>query len=250
MTVTKGRSPNYPRLPLVEALDRLKQVYAAIHTYPADKEAIIESLGYSGMSGRALTVLGTLRRYGLLRSEAKGQLRVSDEAVSILELPKGTPERLEALKEAAFTPGLFSELHNEFPDRLPNDSALKHYLIKKGFMPKAAAGIIPVYRANLELVEEETSGYNQPMPTAESSPDAISTRFRPTSQANVVEANKKFLPQWVYNFRLSRDTEATVTFIGGEVTQEAVDKLSELLEVQKDTFPTKAELEKEGEPEA
>jgi hypothetical protein len=41
---------------------------------------------------------------------------------------------------------------------------------------------------------------------------------------------------------ISRDTQARVIFTG-PVTQEAVEKLAALLDMQKDTFPTKAELE-------
>jgi len=43
-------------------------------------------------------------------------------------------------------------------------------------------------------------------------------------------------------FNISRNSEAHVIF-SGPVTQEAIDKLAKLLELQKDTFPTKEELE-------
>ena len=42
-------------------------------------------------------------------------------------------------------------------------------------------------------------------------------------------------------FNISRDSEAQVIF-RGPVTQEAIDKLAKMLELQKDTFPTTEEL--------
>lgn len=46
----------------------------------------------------------------------------------------------------------------------------------------------------------------------------------------------------VLAFKISRDSEARVIF-KGQVTQEAIEKLSALLDLSKDAYPTKAELE-------
>jgi hypothetical protein len=245
--MAKGRSPNYPSLTLAEAIERLRPVYEGIHTYPTPKEVFVENMGYSSLSGRALTYLGTFKRYGLLDSESGGNLRITPIAVSIIELPKGSPEKARALEQAAFTPALFSELHEEFPNDLPNDGLLRHHLIKKGFLPKAADEIIRVFKANLELVEDKSGAYNPPMssPTTETPTETRRREggIRVGSARNVVEENEKFLPQWEYRFNVSRGTVAKVIFVGGEATQEAIDKLINILEVQKDTFPTEADLQ-------
>ena len=244
--MTKGRSPNYPGIPLADAIKRIKTVYEGVHTYPQPRDVIFENLGYSGGSGRALTVLATLRRYGLLVPEGKGYLKVSDRAVSILELPEGSDERNDAIRAAAFEPELFLELHNDFPDKLPNDSSLKHYLIKKGFLPKAAEEIIHVYRANLELVEEQGAEYNATMPPQTTPLGRPVHLSRPemaqlmTGSKGVPKGDKELI------FNISRETEAQVSF-RGPVTQEAIEKLSALLELQKDTFPTQAEISKGDE---
>jgi hypothetical protein len=250
--MTKGRSPNYPSMPLADALERLKKVYEGLHTYAAPRAVILENLGYSGPSGRALTVLATLRRYGLLVPEGKGQVKVSDRAVAILVLPEHDPERNEAIRQAAFEPALFSELHNDFPGPLPSDSALKHYLIKKGFMPKAAEEIIHVYKANLELVEEQGSEYNAPMPTEISPQHSVAraelNRIFASKTASDLAALGVPIPRdgKELRFNISRGSEAQVIFTG-PVTQEAIDKLARLLELQKDTFPTEAELQQQPE---
>lgn len=244
--MAKGRSPNYPSMSLADAVKRLRPVYEGVHTYPTPRDVIFENLGYSGASGRALTVLGTLRRYGLLIPEGKGHLKVSDRAVSILELPEGATERNEAIRAAAFEPELFSEMDKDFPEKLPNDSSLKHYLIKKGFMPKAAEEIIHVYRANLELVEEQGGEYNQAMPPQTTPLGTPSHLSRPeiaqilTGSKGVPKGDKELI------FNISRETEAQVSF-RGPVTQEAIEKLAALLDLQKDTFPTNAELQPKPE---
>ena len=246
--MTKGRSPNYPRLTLAEAVEKLRPVYKGIHTYPTPKEVIAQNLGYAGLSGRPLTLIGTFRRYGLLKSEGGGKLKVTDVAVAILELPAGSSQWKAALMEAAYTPDLFSDLRTEFPGELPNDATLRHNLIKKGFLPRAAEEIIRVFRANLELVEEQSGEYNAAMPTEaqpqHSVPRAEINRMLASKTAADLHALGVRIPSGdkELRFNISRETEAEVTF-RGPVTQEAIEKLAALLELQKDTFPTKAELD-------
>jgi hypothetical protein len=247
----KGRSPNYPSLPLADAIEKVRLIYSGIHTHAAPKEVIAESLGYASLSGRPLSYMGTLRRYGLVKTAGTGNLQVTDTAIAILELPPGSPERKKAISEAAFTPSLFTELRSEFPEKLPNDSTLRHYLVKKGFMSKAADEIIHVVRANLELVEEESGGYNPPMPSNEpqhSLAAAERKRIFERAFASKTAADLAVLGVPIpddgkeLRFNISRDSEAQVIF-RGPVTQEAIDKLAKLLELQKDTFPTEAELQ-------
>lgn len=242
--MAKGRSPNYPSQTLAEVVERLRPAYNEIHTYVTPTEVFAENLGYTSLSGRALGLIATLKRYGLVDSEGKGQLRITALAVSIMELPEGSPERARALEQATFTPELFSELHEEFPDELPSDGLLRHHLVKKGFLPKAAEEIIRVFKANLDLVQESPEEYNPPMPTLDTSATSsghVGPKERVFGAPHIAETNRRFLPQWEYIFNVSRDTQARVIF-NSQVTQEAIDKLAKLLELQKDTFPTEAEL--------
>jgi hypothetical protein len=250
--MAKGRSPNYPSQTLAEAVERLRPVYNELHTYVTPTEVFAENLGYTSLSGRALGLIATLKRYGLIEGGGKGMLRISGLAVSIMELPEGSTERGEALEQAAFTPELFSELRSEFPNDLPSDGLLRHHLVKKGFLPKAAEEIIRVFKANLDLVQERPEEYNPPMssPTTETRAENVRREggIRAGLPRNVVEENDKFLPQWEYRFNVSRTTIARVIFVGGEATQEAIAKLISTLEVQKDTFPTEADLQASIEP--
>src|SRR5258708_574477 len=124
--MAKGRSPNYPSVTLREAIDRIRLVYNAEHTHKADKNVVATDLGYTGLNGKSLTLIGALKRYGLLEVDDDG-LKVSDEAVTILELPENDAERQSALSRAALAPPLFAELKETFGNSLPSDENLRHY---------------------------------------------------------------------------------------------------------------------------
>ena len=241
--MTTGRSPNYPSIPLREAIERIRPLYQAIHTRVADREIIAQNLGYKGLNGRSLTMIASLVSYGLLLKEGKGRLRVSDRTVSIMELSRGNPERADAVRESSFAPPVFAQLDEDFGDGAVRDEALKHYLVKKGFLPAAAEEIIRVYRDNLDLVQEEVRAYDAPLtpqPTPKSPSREDLTRALNSKTLAAVQMAAEPREQLV--LKISRDTEAQI-FFSGAVTQEAIDKLSELLLLQKDGFPTLAELQ-------
>jgi hypothetical protein len=265
--MTKGRSPNYPQVPLDEACGRARRVYQAEHTHVAPREVVARALGYNSMNGSALAALSTLRQYGLLAQTGAG-LKISDDAVSVLELPEGDAERTAALRRLAFTPSLFKELNEKFGDTLPSDVNLRHYLIKeKKFLPNAADQVIRVYRANLELVGSNNVSYNEAdqaksaqnggHAAEQASPERQAGKFPASlSSHRGFPDNYGFmatpavqhapLPQSVaplaegeteLKFNISQSSKARIVF-SGQVTQEAVEKLITLLETQKDTFPS------------
>ncbi|HYJ88082.1 MAG TPA: hypothetical protein VEW46_18590 [Pyrinomonadaceae bacterium] len=238
--MTKGRSPNYPQLTLEEALQRIRPLYEATHTYPTDKQVIAENLGYGGLHGKSLTLIGALRRYNLLEAEGEG-MRVSEDAVTLLELPKGDPQHVSALDRAAFAPRLFAQMHADFGTNLPNDVTLRHYLIKQGFLPKAADEVIRVYRANLELVLGENDAYNERM----SQPDPRSTATQFVSPPSIPSAERFGMPSVTSDegVRFHISSNQILASFSGTVTQEIIQKLIKHLEIYQDDFPTKAALE-------
>lgn len=188
--MAKTRSPNYPQISLAEALDKVKKIYKAEHLHSASDEVIAKTLGYTGLNGRSMGVISAIKKYGLLVPEGAGY-RVSDDVVNIVELSPEEPERINAVKKAAFAPQLFSELHETYGDHLPSDSNLRHFLIKKKFNPNTADEVIKLYRDTLGLVTDLTPEYDggdsdsedvleeKPMPPAAQ---------QPTQQANPPQA--------------------------------------------------------------
>ncbi len=155
-----GRSPNYPRITLDEALGKIKGVYDKQHNYAADKEVVSVNLGYGGINGGSQAMMGALGSYGLLIKEGKG-FKVSDEAVSILELPDDSSQRIDLIKSIAISPDVFAVLNDEYGEKIPPNELIRHFLIKKKFLPKAASEVIRIYRANLEFVNQLDFEYNK-----------------------------------------------------------------------------------------
>jgi hypothetical protein len=158
--MARGRSPNYPQLNIREAVDRAKRVYEKEHLHVAPKEVILADLGYKGPSGASLTVLASLRRYGLIEPVGDG-LRVTNDAVTLIELNATEATYRETLRRLAFAPELFNELLQEFSQTLPSEATLRHKLIQKGFLPEAADEAIRIYRENIEIVGFEAGEYSK-----------------------------------------------------------------------------------------
>lgn len=247
--MAKLRSPNYPSLTLEDALKRVKKVYDAEHTHPAAREVVAKALGYGTLNGTSLTVLGALTRYGLFDKAENSELKVSDDAVTALELDEGHPLRCEALKRLAFNPSLFAELRERFGDELPSDVNLKHYLIQqKAFLPKAAEDVIRVYRENLELVTDGEEVYhdagsskNKENPAVIEPKATVSPSNPSTGSTLTSSQGKKGIHEFSFPLSFQRDVKATVTIYGDKLKRRDLEfltkKIGDLLEGFEDEEP-------------
>ena len=154
----RTRSPNYPSLSLPDALEKVRLIYQSQHTHGAPREVVVKSMGYAGINGASATAISALSKYGLL--EGRGDdIRVSDRAMRFLN-PLNDQERSDAIREAAREPSLFQELTEKFPGPLPNEEVLRNYLVRNGFSPTAASGVILTYRETLAFAERETRDFS------------------------------------------------------------------------------------------
>jgi hypothetical protein len=248
----RNRSPNFPAISLAEAIPRITQIYEKEYNHPADSDTIAKALGYSGSNGASDGVISALKKYGLLENAGNREYKLSEGAIDIYLHPKGAPERVKAILEAAFTPPLFAELHDEYGSTVPSDNNLRVKLIKRGFTPKSVGDVIHSYRDTLELVTEEAPAYNAAVAGKkdDATPNAKPAGETPMQQPPAGTTAQQQPPigqpnetrkQTELAFKLSRGSEARVT-IYGDATQEAIAKLTALLELSQDTFPTQAEL--------
>ncbi|NHC36890.1 hypothetical protein [Scytonema millei] len=256
--MAKVRSPNYPGISLVEAVSKVQAVYDKEHRHPADKEVIAKSIGYGGINGASLTTISALLKYGLLESVGN-QLRVTEKAETILLLSKGQSDRVNALREAAFAPDLFSELRDSFGDKLPSDENLRFSLVKKGFNPKTVDGVIRAYRDTIEFVNaEEALASDASDDEQKSSEIPIQTEIpmqphversvssSPSTNAKPPGANgngkyasvEHSLFEETIVCRISQDCKARIHF-DGLVTYEGIKKLIAYLELSADDYPKK-----------
>ncbi len=246
-----ARSPNYPRLSLREAIGRIKEVYEEEHIHKVDREAVARDLGYKGESGASLGVISALRKYGLLQADGN-KVRVSDDAVTIILRQKGDSERAQAIQRAALAPKLFAELYELYGNNLPSDAALRHDLIKKRFLQKAADEVIRIYRDNLEFVSEEAAEYTTADELAEEqsvevevrpqqSVDGPSASRVPDGKASVpASAEQSYLREFLHVF--ARGREVRLYIDEGAVTQETINRIIAHLNLVKEDLPL------EGQP--
>ena len=64
--MTRMRSPNYPAIPLEQAIGLVDKIFRADRTNVIDMDVAAEHMGYSGVTGRTQKLLGSLSQYGLL----------------------------------------------------------------------------------------------------------------------------------------------------------------------------------------
>ena len=161
----RARSPRYPSIPLGEAVDLARRLFAGDGMNAVDREVAAGHIGYSGINGASAQALASLAQYGLTETSGKGQLRLTGLALDIIE-PNGDVERAKSLHQAAWTPKLFSDLRERFPNTTPSEANLRAHLIRQHFQTSALKSVIPAYLRTCEyLVEEGVSESHGHTPT-------------------------------------------------------------------------------------
>ena len=181
--MARVRSPNYPAISLREAIERVQLLFGKAHTQLISREQAVEAMGYDGLHGASLGAISALLKFGLLE-KVIDQVKISDRAMSIIA-PHDDEELKIALRDAAFDPPLFSEMHERFLGEIPNDDKLRTFLIRKSFSSSALDRVIRSYRETMELVTEEAGGYTAaepglPVVAMRVSPLGVSRPFSPT----------------------------------------------------------------------
>ena len=136
-------------------MQRVKSVYESDYRSSLTRALTAERLGYSGVNGKSLAVIAALGKVGLL--EGKGDdLRVSELAVRIIAHPPGSPERMQALAEAASRPELFQAIAQRFPGKGSSDGTIRAFLMTEGFIPPAAETALRAWRETQQMIAQES----------------------------------------------------------------------------------------------
>jgi hypothetical protein len=151
------RSPNYPTFGLSSAVSRVELMYKANGKASVHSEAAVKPLGYNSLNGRSLSVLGTLKQYGLIEYTGTKLLKPSQLALTILLSPQGSPQRRRALQDAARKPKVFADLFEYYGgDGIPGDDAMvSHLTLSTSFSQEAATRAIASFRETLDLLDRE-----------------------------------------------------------------------------------------------
>ena len=231
MAKTKHRSPNYPRLAFDSALEKTRAIYTQQHKHSASRDVIAQALGYTTFNGASKAVITALKHYGLLEPAGDG-LRVSADAIRVLELPQGDPEWTAALVRMVFAPSVFADLRSKYGEPLP--LSVRHALLRG---VRAARGRRDHSRLPREFRIPPDHGGDAGEPSAvgqveQKSEALVATDYDPSRGRPSPETS----PDRVLQFQIAEDTDARVHF-RGRPNRPAIKKLIALLELSADTFP-------------
>lgn len=157
----RHRSPAYPAIGLREAMVRLRRYYAEqkrslVHLNPA-----YESLGYKEGSSSGARVVAALISYGLMVDEGTGDTRkvkISDLGYRLSIIDEDDPSWRDWVRESAIKPKLYADLLARWPEALPNDSAIRNYLLLElNFNDEVVMGLIKDFRDTYEYAGLGTS---------------------------------------------------------------------------------------------
>jgi hypothetical protein len=162
---TRLRSPAYPTVGLREAVERAKKFYKTDRKAGAPPEIAVKHMGFATPHGLAMSVLSALKKFGLV-AESNGRIVPTQRTIEIVELPEDDPRRRKALREAAFSPAIYSELIEQHRDSgWPSDDVLEAELITyRNFNPNSVKGFVQDLRDTLDfagLSEENALDYQK-----------------------------------------------------------------------------------------
>jgi len=183
--MARMRSPNFPGLPLEEAIKFVKVIWDKNRRAPISREAGAKDLGYTGLTGRSLQVLGALNQYDLIENLTKGQMRVTATAEQVLI---GFPEDVKraAVTAAGRAPSLYREIYDRFEGHIPGENAVRSFLFQRGFtnegVEKALKTFIETNRY-VEIFGDSESHGNGPEGAPESAPDNSNQEQRKMASA-------------------------------------------------------------------
>lgn len=152
--IKKPRSPSYPGIGLEAAIQRTRDMFGYQRREPSSVDLILQRWGYKPKSGAGLVILAALKKFGLVEDEGSGDRRkaqLSPLALTILldETTDGT-QRAAAIRTAALNPAIHRELWDRYDGYLPDDGALRTYLLlERNFTDTAVKDFIPQFRQTL-----------------------------------------------------------------------------------------------------
>ena len=151
-SMSRMRSPSYPSVPLRQGIDLVAKVHRTCRTNVITRENAVREMGYSGLTGRSMKVLAALLQFGLLEKTGRGDVKVTQRAVDILH-GIDPADRNEAIREAAYSPQLFRDIHERFPEGIPSEGVIRSYLIQQDFMDAAIGPAINAFMETYRDVE-------------------------------------------------------------------------------------------------
>jgi hypothetical protein len=241
------RSPNYPAIKLEEALALAKKFYDFEKRNSANYEIALKHWGFKAGSGLGGVVLAALKAFGLIAYSGSGQdkkVQLTDLALRILlDTRQESPDRDEAIKQAALMPTLHSLLWNKYRTDLPSDENLRHELIfTLKFNERVVNDFIGEYKSTInyaKLSDSDTisphdgdKGEEPEMIVEEKENVGVLPKGTDTSPKTGGQNNRPIGA----SIPVTKDCQITI-MANGPVTKKGLDQLRSYLELIRDSFP-------------
>lgn len=154
----KDRSPNFPFISLENAIARARAFYDEERKGAAPVMRAAMHWKYSPNSSGLIQTVAALKSYGLMSDEGSGgerRLKLTELALRIvLDTRAESSERQEMMKRAALNPSISADVHGNWPDGLPSDDTLNHYLVlERAFAPANASRAVRILKENQQLAK-------------------------------------------------------------------------------------------------
>lgn len=147
----RKKSPRAPSMALDEALERVMKAYDRDRLHPAPTEVVAQHLGYkSANNGSALSAIASLRYFGLLERPSDGYLAISRD-VETYKFAPDEAHRQEILNGFLKKPPIYADLLEKFSSGLPSDGTLRFDLIRRGFSPQSADGVMSAFKRSVDF---------------------------------------------------------------------------------------------------
>ncbi|MGQ7830071.1 hypothetical protein [Altererythrobacter sp. Z27] len=192
---TRMRSPNFPGISLDRAVNAVEQIFNNNRQAVIMREDAAKDLGYSGLTGRSMKILGALNQYNLIENVQKGQLRVTDLAKDILH---GYPEdvRVAALHTAGNSPALFNSIYDRFDGDIPGENAVRSFLMQSGFTNQGVEKALDSFLATNRYLEIKSAAksYRSDAESEPESPPEIDKQESEPMQATMTRPSREETP--------------------------------------------------------
>ncbi|MFZ1388455.1 MAG: hypothetical protein WBP46_16500 [Thiolinea sp.] len=157
-----GRGISYPFVNLETAIEKAKIFYAQERKSAVPVVSAMKHFGYSEKSGSGRQMISALLQFGLIKDEgmkSNRHVKLTDRAFQILLDEPNSSARLNAIRDAARSPKIYSELLTKWGEELPSDHTISYYLQRdKDFNPKTLQSFINDFRSSIAFAKLNSLG--------------------------------------------------------------------------------------------
>ena len=248
----RTRSPNFPTSGLKKALELAMKLYGRYGKHNTAWDVAITYLGYTPKSSAGLQAMASLSYYGLMNiqgTKSSRKVNITDLAFSILmDDRENSFDRDSAIQRAALSTTMFNKNRMQYPHDLPADESLRHELVMTHkFNPASVPDFIKQFKETMayakiyesgiigeggEIEDEESEGAEQEESERHKPPSFLKPpKGRATGKGQLGKDEME-----IAKYPVGKNTYIRL-IASGPITQKSIEKLSKLLDINKDDFP-------------